>query len=110
MTVKEYTSKILENNSFTQEQIADFLHVDQSLISKWKKQERLINAEQFQSLCNMLGHSMSDYLNGNTESTIKVAFRASKLKDSDIIAIARFNTVFSNLILLGELFDEDSIQ
>lgn len=110
MNVREYTSKILENTSFTQEQIADYLQVDQSMISKWKKMERPINPVQFEKLCNMLGHSMSDYLNGNTNNQICIAFRAKELKAKDIRTIVSFNTIFSNLLLLGELFNDEQIQ
>ena len=97
MKAKEFVGIILDNTPFTQSQLANCLGVDQSLISKWKSGERDMTAIQFTDLCNVLGYSTADYLNGVTGQVISFAFSASGLSNEDILSVGRFNKLLANL-------------
>ena len=97
MGAKEFVKKILEETVFTQQQIADCMGVDQSLVSKWKTGERELTAQQFDKLCGVLGYSLIDYLEGRTHQPISIAFSAKALTNDDVVALGRLNHMFANL-------------
>ena len=53
-------------NKYTQQQIGEYLGVDQSLISKIEKDQRKINMTQFDKLC-LLYNVTPEYLLGETD-------------------------------------------
>ncbi|MCX5775848.1 MAG: helix-turn-helix transcriptional regulator [Firmicutes bacterium] len=94
---------LLTKAPFSQEQIATYLECDQSLISKWKKQERKISTDQFEKLCGLLSYSMNDFLMGKIYEPTRINFRASALEKDDIQAIGELNKLYANLNFMKEI-------
>ncbi len=94
---------LIKNAVFTQEQIAECMDVDQTTVSKWKNGERDISDVQFFKLCAVLGYSMADFLNGNYNKQIMVAFKANQLEKEDILAISKVNKLFANISYMEAL-------
>ena len=87
-------------NKYTQQQIGDYLGVDQSLISKIEKDQRKINMTQFDKLC-LLYHVTPEYLLGETGEYTPVRYRSDE--KADLNAIAKMNQVRGYLKLLRKL-------
>ena len=60
--IGENAKKARESNGFSQASVADFLSVDQSLISKFEKGERTIQSEMLERLANLYGYTIADFL------------------------------------------------
>ena len=103
----EFLQSILEDTPFTQKQIADYMGVDQSMISHWKKGTRSITSAEFEKLLGFLGYSLLDYLN-NTRRPISFAFSASKLSEEDILTLGWLNKVMANLEYMETLSSDES--
>lgn len=94
------------DNNYTQKQVADFLEIDQSYLSKIEKGERNLNEVTFDKLCNLYNCSAS-YLLGNSDEyeSPKVAFRADE--KVDLVAISKMNQVMNYLKVLRKLEEEN---
>ena len=87
-------------NKYTQQQIGEYLGVDQSLISKIEKDQRKINMTQFDKLC-LLYNVTPEYLLGETDEYTSVRYRSDE--KVDLNAIAKMNQVRGYLKLLRKL-------
>ena len=87
-------------NKYTQQQIGEYLGVDQSLISKIEKDQRKINMTQFDKLC-LLYNVTPEYLLGETDEYTPVRYRSDE--KVDLNAIAKMNQVIGYLKLLRKL-------
>ena len=87
-------------NKYTQQQIGEYLGVDQSLISKIEKDQRKINMTQFDKLCQLYDVT-PEYLLGETDEYTPVRYRSDE--KADLNAIAKMNQVRGYLKLLRKL-------
>ena len=103
--------RLREANAFSQSNIADFLGVDQSLISKFEKGERTINVDLLEKLAVLYGCRLSD-LNEESlaEQRIKIAFRANTLSADDLHVIHDIKRVAMNCIFMTELLGGAGIE
>lgn len=97
--------KLREDNNYSQEQVAEYLEIDQSYISKIEKGKRNINEVLFDKLC-LLYNCSPNYLLGKSDNfqAPKLAFRSDETVD--LHAIAKMNQVNGYLKLLRKL-EED---
>jgi len=97
-----------ENAGYTQSNIAAFMGVDQSLVSKIEKGERALSADMIEKLAALYGVSVEQLENEQVEpSELSYAFRGSELSTEDMEAISAINRVALNaefmcVILEGE--------
>lgn len=94
--------KLREDNNYSQKQIAEFLDVDQSYISKIENGTRNVNEIVFDKLC-LLYNCSPDYLLGesNDYEPPKLAFRYDETVD--LFAISKMNQVTGYLKLLRRI-------
>lgn len=96
--------QLREKADLTQKQIADYLSVDQSLISKFEKGERSISADILNQLsvlfCIPVSGLMSD---GQLMSAYNIAFRTSAIDGGDLNALAVINKIALNQLKMDEL-------
>ena len=89
---------------FTQSTIARFLNVDQSLISKVEKGERILSADMLEKLTCLFGVSVDAIEGSDIEaSSLSFAFRASDLSVEDLEAISAINRIALNSEYMAEL-------
>jgi len=90
--------KMREVAGINQEQIARFLNIDQSMISKCESGERQFQIDQLEQLCNLFGCSLMDLVNQESDiKPLKFAFRANSIQDKDFVAIAEVQKIVMNL-------------
>lgn len=100
--------KILrENAGFTQKSIADFLHVDQSLVSKLENGERNISADMLDRLASLFGVQRKAIVEeAATAAPMPHASRCGSLSASDMEAISAVNKIALNLQFMEGLLKE----
>ena len=93
-----------EAASFTQQQLADYLSVDQSLISKFEKGERSINSDALKQLsvlfCCPISALVSD---DEVKPVYNVAFRTNDISQEDLMALSVINRIALNQLQMDQL-------
>lgn len=107
--MKNYGSKLKElreEYGYSQEQIARYLNIDQSNLSKIERNIRNLNVNLLEKLC-LLYNCTPQYILGESEeyTSAKIAFRKNKKVDLNVIA--KVNETMSYLNLLNKLNQED---
>lgn len=93
-------------NGYNQSNIADFLHVDQSLISKIEKGERSLTADMLEKLADLFGVPVSAFEQGDTSvEPLSVAFRARNLSVQDMETLSAINRIALNTEFLAHLVE-----
>lgn len=97
--IHERLKQLREENNYSQEQVANYLEMDQSYISKIEKGKRNLNEISFNKLC-LLYNCSPDYLLGKSDDyeSPKLAFRSDE--SVDLFAIAKMNQVIGYLKFL----------
>lgn len=90
-------SRLRESFGLTQGQVADYLEMDQSLLSRIEKGERSISINALEKLADLYCVSAyalayEDDINANYE----LAFRAKNFKSDDFITLAKINRIILN--------------
>lgn len=89
---------------FTQQQLADYLEVDQSLISKFEKGERSISSDALNRLAVLFCCPVSDLVSEETVKPVfKVAFRADTVSAEDLSALSVINRIALNQLQMDRL-------
>ena len=103
--------ELRENSNLTQAQIAGFLNIDQSYISKFEKGERRLSLEIIEKMCNLFGCTL-DYFENEGEGYVplSIAFRSNSLQNQDLESIAAINKVAINLRFINAMMEEHALE
>ena len=101
-----------EANGFSQANVADFLKVDQSLISKFEKGDRSLQSDMLERLANLYGYKVSDFEHegGIPEQRMKAAYRSSGISSDDMEVIHDIKRIAMNLFFMADLAGGDSVE
>lgn len=92
------------NAGFTQNQIATYLVCDQTYVSRLEKGEREFSIEMLTKLCDLFGCTIDDVINDTKVlDSVQIAFRANRLHDDDLHAIASINRMITHLRFMDEI-------
>lgn len=93
---------------YNQQSIADFLGVDQSLISKIEKGERSISADMLDKLASLFGVKTSAIVDDVVVvKPLSCAFRCSELSPTDMETISAINKIALNSEFMNKLLEEN---
>ena len=98
--IKELRSE----SNYTQQNIADFLGVDQSFISKVEKNERVLTSDMLEKLAVLFG--VKDFIVGTDVRPLTYAFRANDITAEDMKTICAINKIVLNSTFLETLLDK----
>jgi len=103
--------KELRNKSgLTQGQVAGYLKVDQSYISKCEKDERQLSIDILEKAAALFGCPIEYFTDETCEFTpIPIAFRAKSVTAGDLESLAAMNRIALNLRFMGQLLKEAKI-
>ena len=108
--VGEKAKKLREQYGLNQSQIAQYLNVDQSYISKCEKGERQFSADMLDKMGNLFGCSVDFFTNESVEyCPIPFALRANAMETVDLEAIAIMNKLALNLRYMTALVKGDNL-
>lgn len=96
-----------EKAGLNQGQIAQFLGMDQSNISKCEKGERQFQVDHLERLGSLFGVSLGDLMNEQMPvAPLQIAFRADGMQVEDLNAIADIQKIALNLDQMRTLLQE----
>lgn len=104
LRIGEKIKTLREQSGFTQSNLAKYLNVDQSLISKIEKNERSMTSDMLDKLSALFGVS-AESLNQESipENRISFALRASEINEDDLETISAINRIALNLNFMTQL-------
>lgn len=85
-----------EKSGLNQRQVAEFLDLDQSVISKIEKSERNISASLADRLANLFCCPLSYILYGNEDLNCRVDYRSNLITKEDLEALSLINKLVLN--------------
>lgn len=96
-----------KESKITQEQLAKYLGVDQSMITKLENGTRSLNVTLIEKICGLFGCSDA-YLMGKEDSYIPLnfAFRSNGIQAEDLESIAAINKIVMNIRYMNEMLGE----
>jgi transcriptional regulator with XRE-family HTH domain len=110
MRIGENIKILREQSGFTQSNLAKYLNVDQSLISKIEKNERSITSDMLDKLSALFGVSTERLTQESIpENRITFALRASEINENDLESISAINRIALNLNFMTQLLGGNGI-
>ncbi len=107
-SIGERFNELRNKSGLTQSQIADFLKVDQSYISKCEKSERQFSIDILEKAAALFGCPIEYFTDETSELTpIPIALRAKSVTTGDLETIAAMNKIALNLRFMEGLLEED---
>ncbi|WP_347354349.1 helix-turn-helix domain-containing protein [Acetoanaerobium noterae] len=104
--VGERFGELRNRSGFTQKQLAEYLDVDQSYISKCEKNERQFSADILEKAAELFGCTMDYFVNESCEfAHMPTALRAKSLNTEDLSTIAAMNKIALNLRFMESLLE-----
>ena len=108
-TAESFGSRIKamrEHCGFSQSNIANYLKVDQSLISMAESGKRAVTSDMLEKLATLFGVSLSTFNDGEIAvKPISCAFRASEINEEDLEVISAINRIALNSTLMTQLLE-----
>jgi len=103
--------ELRESSNLTQAQIARFLNIDQSYISKFEKGERNLSVDLLEKMCDLFGCTLKYFEDENEEyKPMSIAFRSSSLQNEDLETIVAINKVALNVRFINSMLGENNIE
>lgn len=106
--IKKYR---LESN-LTQNRVAEFLSMDQSMVAKMEKGERSISSDVLEQLASLFCCSIDSLISEDVEeSRCFIAFRSNSLSSEDLKSLAVINRIVINQFEMDKLLKgEDNVR
>lgn len=99
--------QLRKESKITQEQLAKYLDLDQTMITKMENGTRSLSVSLIEKICSLFGCSDA-YLMGEDDVYIPLnfAFRANGIQTEDLESIAVINKIAMNLRYMNEMIGE----
>ena len=99
--------QLRKESKITQEQLAKYLDVDQTMITKLENGTRSLNVTLIEKICNLFGCSDA-YLMGEDDEYIPLnfAFRSNGIQAEDLESIAVVNKIVMNIRYMNEMIGD----
>ena len=108
-TVGQRFYELREKSGFSQSQIATYLQVDQSYISKCEKGQRNFSLDILEKAANLFGCPIDYFTDEDSEFTpLPTALRADSVEVEDLETIAAVNKIALNLRYMESLLEGDN--
>ena len=106
--MNERLKYLRKESKITQHQLAKFLSVDQSMITKLENGTRSFSITMVDKICSLFGCS-EEFLMGESDDYISLnfAFRSTGIEAEDLESIAAVNKIAINLKYMNELMGDE---
>lgn len=106
-TIGEKLKTLREKSRLSQKQLASYLDIDQSYLSKIESNERQVNIEILDKLAILFGLEIEDFDKDVMEpKEIHFSLRSRDIESEDLKAICQINTIASNSKQMAELLKD----
>lgn len=99
--------QIRTESKLTQMQLAQYLGIDQTTVTKLEKGTRKLNVSMIEKICNLFGCSES-FLLGEDDDFIPLnfSFRSNNIQTEDLESIAAVNKIVMNIRFMNKIMGE----
>ena len=87
---------IRSTHGYTQEQLANFLKIDRTMLTKFEKGERSLGISVLEKACDLFGCTLLELESSTPYVPLTVAFRAKELTADDMEAISKIQKLVLN--------------
>ena len=109
-TIYEKLKMMREKAGLRQGQIADYLGVTQTFISKVETGERNLTVDQLESVVNLYGYSLAAFADTEEEiHPIQFAFRAQDVSQEDLHIIADIGKIAINSRFMAKALEGSNV-
>lgn len=107
--VNENFKKLRKKINITQEQMAEYLNLEQSSISKFESGERNLSVHNIEKACTLFGvNSKELYKSGMKFDILSPSFRKSNLSTSSLEDISNINKIAMNIIEMRAISEKNN--
>lgn len=109
-TIGKNIQDLRKKLGFTQEQVAEYLQINREELSYYETGTRSIPTSLMAPLANLYGVDEYDFYEENLDLAkinLALAFRADKIKASDLEQIAKFKKIVRNYISMKTLLENE---
>ena len=108
--IYEKLKTMREKAGLRQGQIADYLGVTQTFISKVETGERNLTVDQLENLVNLYGYSLAAFADMEQDAhPIQFAFRAQDVSQDDLRIIAEIGKIAINNRFMARTLEESKV-
>ena len=108
--IYEKLKMMREKAGLRQGQIADYLGVTQTFISKVETGERNLTVDQLEGVVNLYGYSLASFADLEQDAhPIQFAFRAQDVSQNDLHIIADIGKIAINSRFMAKLLGESNV-
>ena len=106
--MNERLKYLRKESKITQDQLAQYLSVDQSMITKLENGTRSFSITMVDKICSLFGCS-EEFLMGESDNYIPLnfAFRSTGIEAEDLESIAAVSKIAINLKYMNELMGDE---
>ena len=109
-TIYEKLKVLREKAGLRQGQIADYLGVTQTFVSKVETGERNLTVDQLESLVNLYGYSLAEFTDMEQDAhPIRFAFRAQDVSQDDLRIIADIGKIAINSRFMAKMLEGSNV-
>jgi transcriptional regulator with XRE-family HTH domain len=109
-TIYEKLKMMREKAGLRQGQIADYLGVTQTFISKVETGERNLTVDQLESIVSLYGYSLAAFDGMEQDAhPIQFAFRAQDVSQNDLRIIAEIGKIAINSRFMAKTLEESKV-
>lgn len=109
-TIGANLALLRNKRGLTQDEIAEYLSVDRSMISYYESGKRDIPLHHLEKLADLYNLELTDLVEGNSESqeaSVAFAFRTDGLGTDDLKSIADFQRVVKNYLKMQRIKNDE---
>lgn len=108
-TIYEKLKMMREKAGLQQVQIAEYLGVTQTFISKVESGERNLTVEQLESVANLCGYSLASFAGKDLDpQPVQFAFQAQDVSQDDLRIIAEINRIANNIRFMAKTLEKSN--
>lgn len=98
-----------EATGLRQSQVAEYLDIDQSYLSKIENGERAISAEQLEKMAELYGHDLGVFENEAEEPRpVQIALRVRDVSKEDLQVMATISHIAVNCRFMKQLLEDNT--
>ncbi len=110
VTINEKLKTMREKAGLRQGQIADYLGVTQTFISKVETGDRNLTVDQLESAVNLYGYSLAAFAEMDQDAhPIQFAFRAQDVSQDDLRVIAEIGKIAINSRFMAKTLEGSNV-
>jgi len=107
--MRDNFKKLRKKINITQEQMAEYLNLEQSSISKFESGERTLSVSNLERACSLFGIHINDiYIDSKNMLGLSPSFRKTNLSLSSLEDISNINKIALNIIEMNAILDRNN--